>query len=282
MNGLDYTIDQIYSNIRHPHHVAPFDGNQNWAIGLFFVVLDTIVLCLICYYKLIKWRGLVLWLILLHIYLLLAILLAFFDRDTQYFGKFYLFRPSSLILLLTLLIYCDLVLDYLTRIKILSMVFPFILAILIANHIYKTMALNTVFHTLTLYNSFKQDEKELVDWLRNNTKVSDIILFEEGNNGKLVAESFELVVERPSLVNWKFVPTTKYSIARWYHLMLLKRQAYSGECSAFDKLPAKYYIAYSVSGYENISRCAETVFSIGKYHVVYFPAKPDYMLSSVP
>lgn len=57
--------------------------------------------------------------------------------------------------------------------------------------------------------------------------------------------------------------------------MLLKRQAYSGECSAFDKLSAKYYIAYSVSSYENISRCAEAVFSIDKCHVVYFPAKLD-------
>lgn len=278
INGLGYTVDQIYSNIRNPHHVAPFvDGHigSKWVGGLFLIVLDTIILYAIYSLKLIKCRDFVLWLILFHIYLLLAVLLAFFDRDTQYFGKFYLFRPSSLILLLTLLIYCNIILGYLTKIKILSVLFPYALTIFIVIHIHKNISLNALFHVPILYDSLKQDEKDLVFWLRNNTKASDVILFEEGNDEKLAAESFELIVERPSLVNWKFVTTTKYSIARWYRLVLLKRQAYSGECSAFDKLSAKYYITYSVSGYENISRCAETVFSIGKYHVAHFPVKYD-------
>jgi membrane-bound metal-dependent hydrolase YbcI (DUF457 family) len=44
---------------------------------------------------------------LLHLYLLLAFLISFFDITTNYFGKLYLFRPASLILLFMILISTD-------------------------------------------------------------------------------------------------------------------------------------------------------------------------------
>ena len=42
MSGLEFTIDQIYSDIRNPHHVAPFkEGHFRWTGGfVFFLVFS--------------------------------------------------------------------------------------------------------------------------------------------------------------------------------------------------------------------------------------------------
>ncbi len=272
-----YTIDQVYSNIRAPHHVAPFDGNKirsNWRMGFVLIIFNTAILYFLYYKNLIKSKSFVLWVILLHFYLFVAFFVAFFDRETQYLGKFYLFRPASFILLLSLLICCNFVFGYLNKLKIPPSVFTAVLIFIVLRSVYINMSVSHFKDSKTLYDSLSQDEKILINWLKTKTSASDIMLYEEDDIGKLNAESFEQLVDKPTLVNWKFVPTTKYSIARWYRLMLLKRQAYSGVCLAFNQLPARYYIAYSISGRENISHCAEPVFSIGKYRVFYFPAKP--------
>ncbi|MFA5985470.1 MAG: hypothetical protein WC782_15745 [Methylococcaceae bacterium] len=271
-NGFSQTIDQIYSTIRNPHHVAPFDGDKlrsGWFRGWFYILLDMSILYVFytskCIY--LRHRNFVLWTILLHAYLVIAIFIAYFDRYTQLLGKFYLFRPAALIFLLTLLIYCDIAFHYVSKIKLLNYALPVILAFFIAKPIYTGLTLDNLLSISKLYDLLTDDEKIVVGWLKNNTEDSNIILFEEGYNGSFSTESFEQLVGRPSLVNWKFVPTTKYAIARWYHLMLLKRAAYSGECSAFQQLPAKYYISFTESSNLNLNHCAKKAFSIGKYNI---------------
>lgn len=273
ISGLGYSVDQIYSTIRAPHHVAPFDGDnirENWGNGFVFIIFNTFILSILYYFNFLERKPFVLWILLLHAYLLLAFLLAYFDRNTQYLGKLYLFRPASLILLLTLLIYCDLAFDYLLKLKIPQSVFTLILLLIVSRSVYKNMTLNSFLHITPLLNTLSDDEKKVSNWLNEHTQTSDVILFDEGDNEKLTTENFEQLVNRPSLVNWKFVPTTKYAIARWYRLMLLKRKAFSGDCSAFASLPAKYYISYSEASYKNVSHCSRTVFSKGKYNITFY------------
>lgn len=273
ISGLGYSVDQIYSTIRAPHHVAPFDGDnirENWGNGFFLIIFNTFILSILYCSNFLERKPFALWILLLHAYLLLAFLLAYFDRNTQYLGKLYLFRPASLILLLTLLVYCDLAFSYLSKLKIPQLVFTLILLLLVSRSVYKNMTLDSFLHITPLFNTLSDDEKKVSNWLNEHTQTSDIILFEEGDNEKLTTENFEQLVNRPSLVNWKFVPTTKYAIARWYRLMLLKRKAFSGDCSAFASLPAKYYISYSEASYKNISHCSRTVFSEGKYNITYY------------
>ena len=101
--------DVIYSIIREPHHQSPFLSwayfRDHWLPG-YVMALPMLLACL--------WvarrgesrflRVVAIWLAGLLAYLFFVLGPKFLDRNSGVLGKFYLFRPSSLILLLWLLL----------------------------------------------------------------------------------------------------------------------------------------------------------------------------------
>ena len=101
--------DVIYSIIREPHHQSPFLSwayfRDHWLPG-YVMATPMLLACLW-----VAWWGetrqlrvTAMWLAGLLAYLFLVLGPNFFDRNDGVLGKFYLFRPSSLILLLCLML----------------------------------------------------------------------------------------------------------------------------------------------------------------------------------
>jgi hypothetical protein len=77
--------------------------------------------------------------------------------------------------------------------------------------------------------------------------------------------NFEQLIDRPTLVSWKFVPTTRYEIALWYKRILLKREIYEGNCDSIKKLNVSHVLAVNQLQTDKLSLCGEPLYSSGSY-----------------
>jgi len=267
VSGLEFTIDQIYSDIRNPHHVAPFkEGHFRWTGGFFFFLLFSGFLYLVKRRQSFWNSNFVLWVGGLHIYLIVALVVAWFDRDTQLLGKFYLFRPASFIYLLCLLILFDAVSKHWIavsekRLKIITGLFVLVAAGALLIKL-PGMARSS---PDSLIISLGKDEKQLVEWIRTNIPEGTVILISENSGKPLNSMNFEQLIDRPTLVSWKFVPTTRYEIALWYKRILLKREIYEGKCDSIKLLNVSYVLTVNSAQTEKLSLCGEPLYSSGSY-----------------
>ena len=267
VSGLEFTIDQIYSDIRNPHHVAPFkEGHFRWTGGFFFFLLFSGFLYLVKRRQSFWNSNFVLWVGGLHIYLIVALVVAWFDRDTQLLGKFYLFRPASFIYLLCLLILFDAVSKHWLavsekRLKIITILFVLVAAGALAIKLPGIVRSSPD----SLQRSLGKDEKQLVDWIRTNIPEGTVILIPESSGKPLNSMNFEQLIDRPTLVSWKFVPTTRYEIALWYKRILLKHEIYEGKCDSIKLLNVSYVLTVNSAQTEKLSLCGEPLYSSGSY-----------------
>ena len=101
--------DVIYSIIREPHHQSPFLSWQyfrdHWLPG--YIMATPMLLCCVWFARngaTRRVRVMAVWLAGLLGYLFLVLGPKFLDRDSGVLGKFYLFRPASLIEFLWLML----------------------------------------------------------------------------------------------------------------------------------------------------------------------------------
>lgn len=267
LTGLNFTIDQIYSDIRNPHHVAPFkDGYFHWTGGFIVFIVFSSFLYLVRRRQLFWNSAIATWIALLHCYLIAALVIAWFDRYTQFLGKFYLFRPAALIYLLCLLVLFDTLSKHWMvasekRLKILSVVF-FILAV---GALVIKLPLMVHSSPNSLMSGLGNDEKRVIDWIRSNIPEGTVILIPESSGKPLNSMNFEQLIDRPTLVSWKFVPTTRYEIALWYKRILIKREIFKGKCEALKLLNTNRVMTVNQTQADNFSQCGERIFSSGSY-----------------
>ena len=267
VSGLAFTIDQIYSDIRNPHHVAPFKEDYfHWTGGFIFFLLFSGFLYLVKRRQLFWNSHFVLWVGCLHVYLLFALAIAWFDRHTQLLGKFYLFRPASLLYLLCLLVVFDAVTKHWLavskkRVKIVTILF-FTIAL---GALVIKMPRMVQSSPDSLMSSLNREEKQLIQWIRTNIPEGTVILIPESSGKPLNSMNFEQLIDRPTLVSWKFVPTTRYEIALWYKRILLKREIYEGKCSSIKLLNVGHALAVNQFQVDKLSLCGDPLFSSGSY-----------------
>ena len=267
MSGLEFTIDQIYSDIRNPHHVAPFkEGHFRWTGGFVLFLLFSVFLYLVKRRQLFWNFNIVLWVGGLHLYLIVALVIAWFDRHTQLLGKFYLFRPASFIYLLCLLILFDAATKHWLavsekRIKIVTILFLVVAVGALAIKVPRMLQSSSD----SLIRSLGDEEKNLIQWIRTNIPEGTVILIPESSGKPLNSMNFEQLIDRPTLVSWKFVPTTRYEIALWYKRILLKREIYEGKCDSIKPLNVSHVLAVNQMQTDMISQCGEPLYSSGSY-----------------
>src|SRR5262245_6391327 len=105
ISDLDLTINQIYSGFRNPHHVAPFSGQlRAWLPGISWMAAATCLMAILAREEHSERRVLARWLLVMYAYLILSFVVSYFDRHTYLLGPLILFRPNSLILLLTIML----------------------------------------------------------------------------------------------------------------------------------------------------------------------------------
>jgi hypothetical protein len=208
----------------------------------------------------------VLWVIGLHLYLVAALFIAWFDRHTQLLGKFYLFRPASFIYLLCLLVLFDAVTKHWLavsekRVKIVTILFLVVAVGALAIKVPRMLQSSPD----SLIRSLGGEEKQLIQWIRTNTPEGTVILIPESSGKPLNSMNFEQLIDRPTLVSWKFVPTTRYEIALWYKRILLKREFYEGKCDSIKQLNVSHALAVNQLQADKLSQCGEPLYTSGSY-----------------
>jgi hypothetical protein len=266
-----FDINHIYSSIRLPHHTRPFSGETFlWKKGFITMTISFLYVIFSFYYFRLRDESFIKTLLIVYVYLLFALLVAFIDQPYDFFGKFYLHRPSSLLKLFTLVIFLDLLyLNFLYKknIKLLRSITAFLLVIICLHPYFKHGT--SIFKSFFMAPTFALDSnsKNLINWIYLNTNTNDVFLFEETKGTFLSATNFEIITLRPSLVNWKAIPSTNDEIFRWYQNYLTKMRIFDGDCDAVSDMQANYFIAHTEVAQHNLSKCLALTYSNDSYSV---------------
>jgi hypothetical protein len=257
--------DVIYSIIREPHHQSPFLSwayfRDNWLPG--YVMAAPMLLACIG----VAWGGptrrlrvLAAWLAGLLAYLFLVLGPKFLDRNSGALGKFYLFRPSSLILLLWLMLALAVVAamfrqrPWLPRVVILAAVGPAFLYIQGA-HLNEEVKAN---------ETFQGQKRLLAAAVARVTAPGDIVLIDPDAEMQLL--DFERRTGRPTLVMWKFAPTNDADLITWYRRVQLSQALFDQGCGTDTHgADIRFLLTTPEHAARLVATCGPEVFSLGQW-----------------
>jgi hypothetical protein len=273
ISDLDLTINQIYSGFRNPHHVAPFSGKlRAWLPGISWMAVATCLMAILAWQEhSSERRVLARWLLVMYTYLILSFVLSYFDRHTYLLGPLILFRPNSLILLLTIMLGAlwlrqALGGDGARTLAIITLAVAIGFAVPRAVSFADTL----LSPQLPLTRMLTPNERELVAWLRGNTPPDATVVIEPTAQTDWTVPwlAFERLINRPTLVSFKFVPTQKADIARWYRLVRWRKAVFEGDCGRISEHPADYLVTLNVATLARVAVCGDIVWTNGTYGVV--------------
>ncbi|KMW59731.1 putative transmembrane protein [Candidatus Rhodobacter oscarellae] len=250
-SGVDLTVNQIYSGYRHAHHVAPFESaaifERFWRVGAIWTALLAAALLALAAIRVWPRRSEALWLGGVTAYLVLAFGLAYLDREAHHFGTLYLFRPSSLGLLLALLVLIDgaLSLAPLLLRRVAAIAFLFLMLLDVVPDVVEQAQLSA--RAPTLLAALTEDEEALLIWTKENTPPRAVVFLAEwpklSQYQREVAHlGFERLSGRATLVNYKFVPTSPEDLLRWYRLVNWSKDVATDGCTALLEQPVDYVV----------------------------------------
>jgi hypothetical protein len=266
------TINQIYSGFRIPHHVAPFSPGQlrAWLPGIGGMAAATCLVAVLARQEDSERRVLARWLLVMYAYLILAFVLSYFDRHTYLLGPFILFRPNSLVLVLTIMLGVLWLRQALRDgARTLTVI---MLAVAIGFVVPRAASLADTLASpqLPLTRTLTPTEHELIGWLRGHTPPDATVVIEptEQTDWTLPWLAFERLIDRPTLVSFKFVPTYKADIARWYRLVRWRKAVFEGDCGRVSEQPADYLVTLNAATLTRVAGCGDIVWAVGTYGVV--------------
>jgi hypothetical protein len=239
------TSDYIYSILRSAWHVAPFVSLtefRGWADG----IVATIALCVAFTITAARvsgnQRALVVWIAGLLLYLLAALFVTYLDRHTGHLGKFFLFRPSSLVLLLSIV----------AAISLLNWIGegrsgpPVVImqraAFVVVTSLLVWEAGSEKLGDLILGGSQYADLAGLAEFVQKNAEPDAIILTNREADMGPPGVHLPRLLDRPTLVSEKFVPTNPADIYRWYDLLKFKEAVFAGDCPGPEDPPVRYLL----------------------------------------
>jgi len=248
--------NQVYA-VRVSHHTMPFASMhqfRHWLPG----IIETGVLALI--FLLLKRsetdRVLVNFVSLLLIYLLVALFLSYIDRNTLLLAKLFLFRPSSLILLLALTVL--LILLYknvgLKGKRILQVSQAAIVIFFLGNLFWLT-----VYAVYSGTEPSLPDQGQLVKVIEMNSEPDEIILIEPFREMAMPYVSLPRQLPRPTLVSWKFTPNNPKQIMHWNELISFRRAFFEGGCSQPHQYPIRLLLTFQKKTLDKVKNCGEII-----------------------
>jgi len=272
ISDLDLTITQIYSAFRNPHHVAPFSGRlRAWLPGISWMLAATCLMAVLAWQEHSERRVLARWLLVMYTYLILAFVLSYFDRHTYLLGPLILFRPNSLILLLTIMLGAlwlrhALRGDGARTLAIITLAVGIGFAVPRAASFADTL----LSPQLPLTRMLTPNERELITWLRGNTSPEATVVIEPTAQTDWTVPwlAFERLIDRPTLVSLKFVPTQKADIARWYRLVRWRKAVFEGDCGRLSEQAADYLVTLNETTLTRVAVCGDIVWTHAAYGVV--------------
>lgn len=229
------SADWIYAFYRHPHHIAPFK-NFSFFYGWWFKgIIISIPLTILSFHIYSKgksciYQNIALLNIIIFAQLYFCLILAFFDQ-TYFFGKFMMFRSTSMALFLSIVLSIIWINQIIDNQKSKTNFNLFIFSILFLIHFsnYPWKLIQMVRQPIVIGT-------DLIDFIVDNTFQDDIILIDPRLENKLL--HFERQTQRPTLVTRTFIPTTKTGILEWYRRIQFKEKI-------FNNLPTNEEYQYS-------------------------------------
>lgn len=274
---LDASLPEIYAVFRNSHHVAPFIDLVHfggWVPGVVAMLGASFLIAAILVPDRRIDRALSVWLLSLHGYLIVSLGVAFLDRHTHLLAPLYLFRPNALTLLLLLLILAHWLRRALAPAPERT-VAAFALAVAV---MFAAPELARVAYAVTqgpkvpaLMAFEDEDAEALFAWLKANTAREDVVVLEPTpETDSLIGPwvGFERAIERPTLVNYKFVPTAKPDLVRWYRLIQWRQAVFRGDCGRLDEQPVDYLVTVQAATRERLAACGRVLWTRGDYAVI--------------
>ncbi len=249
-------VDQIYA-FRNAHHVSPFANPVifwRWRNGLVALCVAAVVFLAVRRRK--PASALLLPLVGIGLAeLALALVISYFDQGRFAFAKFYLFRPSSVTLLLLLCVALIAIRDALP------------------SRFSSWAALALVLVTLRgLQLEYQHDrmklgqpvsvphQAELLEVVRTSSGPDDIVLLDPALDPTFPGIRLNRVIERPTVVAAKFVPTAPQDIRRWDTLLSWRKRLFDGGCArGTDGIPVKLMVTASQAARERVAGCGTVV-----------------------
>jgi len=233
--------DVIYSIIREPHHAAPFldwaGFAEHWLGG--YLMAGGMLAASLALARLpeaARLRGRALWLALLLLYLILTLVPAFIGRHTGTFGKFYLFRPAALVLLLWLALAASALVTLLARRRFAIG----LLALALVAPPFLMRAADRVAGDWA--GRAEAREKQALDDFSAAQVPSGVVVLIDPEL-EFANLDFERRTGHPSLVAWKFMPTNDPQILDWYRRMEFRKAVFAEGCAGREAYPVDFLLA---------------------------------------
>jgi hypothetical protein len=257
-------LDVIYSIIREPHHQSPFFSwvyfRDQWLPG-YVMATPMLLACLwVAWRDAARQRAVAVWISGLLAYLFLVLVPKYLDRDSGVLGKLYLFRPSSLILLLWLMLALTVAVWMIGRwawmlraalLALIGLAFLYIQGGRLAREF--------------IANETLENQKPLLAAAVTHAAApGDVVLIDPDVEAQWL--DFERRTGRPTLVMWKFAPTNDAELITWYRRIRLRRILFDQGCGR-DAHAAQ--IAFLLTTPANATRLAEScgpeIFRVGPW-----------------
>lgn len=240
----DPSASYLYSILRHPHHVAPFSSNEQlgrWLPDIALLVVMTVSFLYLAKSDHAKARPMLPWVAGLLCYLLVALGLSALDWKTGSLGKFHLFRPSSLILFFAIAGLVDLAKkreEGAGPKKHLRAAALFLVVPLAALSVMSTKVSSASAWRSALTDQIRQANT----FVRDTSAPDEIVLVEPGDEYNFPLVALPMLLDRPTLVSFKFIPTNDREIYRWYDLLHYRRAVFAEGCKGIDRFPVRYLL----------------------------------------
>lgn len=240
----------IYSFYRHPHHLAPFkDLSSFYVFWLGGIIISVPLTFLSVHFLLNNLSGIkkdiALFNLIILIQLYICLVIAFFDYS-YFFGKFYMFRSSSLALFLSIVLSIIWINEIITEQRLKNHFNVFIFSILLSIHIapYPWKIVQMVRNQSLGDKIVDKDYRDLINFVLSKSEKNDIFLIDPVLDPDLL--DFERMSKRPSLINHKYIPTTKIGILEWYRRLQFRSTVFNSA-----KVIEQYQFSFIVTKEEN-------------------------------
>jgi hypothetical protein len=247
------SITEIYV-ARNSHHISPFNSSfqiSNWLPGISLLTCFGVFLFLIKGfendYKIIKLS------LLLIAYLFLALTLSFFDRTTNFFSKLYLFRPSSLILLLSLIGILNLYYEQTSK---------------VSSKLLKYFVLSIIFYFSALqgkeiiismfFDSSSSNNSQIIKAVQKYTNAEEIVLIDPKFSPNY---SIHRQLSNPTLVEWKFLPAHPTDLIEWDKRMKFRNDLFTNGCTGLLNYPIRYLLVLSSDSNNSVKNCGKLLWT---------------------
>lgn len=260
--------DVIYSIIREPHHQTPFLSweyfRDHWLPG-YATALPMLLSCgwFASHAAIHRFRVMAWWIAGLLAYLFLILGPKFFDRNSGVLGKFYLFRPSSLIELLWLMLALAFVIKaagrraWLVRAVLFATIGP----------VFCYIQGGRLTQEIVAARVAESQKAPVEQAVRQLTSPGDVVLIDPGSEMNWL--DFERRTGRPAWVMWKFAPTNDADLITWYRRMEARSAAFQQKCGQDIGIPYRTLLLTTPAAASRLSaNCGTELFRTGSWVLI--------------